>query len=89
MLAIVFVVDVVVMLAALRLRAGVATGRWNTLGSAASMTLIVAFAVVPASFVFAGTFRLLDATVCAKDYSVRVGRLIGHRGCAVHRRTRR
>jgi hypothetical protein len=78
--AIVFAVSVVMMLVALMLRAEVAAralGGWNTVSSAGAMSLIVALAAVPACFVFAGTFRLLDATVCTAGDSARSGRLIG------------
>lgn len=79
-LAVVFVLNVVVMLVSLRLRAEVATrqnGVWNTLTSGGSMTLIVALAALPACFIFAGTFRLLDARVCTANDSARTGLLIG------------
>jgi hypothetical protein len=78
--AIVFAISVVIMLVALRLRAEVAAranGGWNTLSSAGAMSVIVALAAVPACFVFAGTFRLLDAKVCTSTDSARSGRLIG------------
>ena len=78
-LMIVFVLDVVVMLVALKLRAEVAaraTNGWNTLRSGASMTGVVALAALPACFLFAGTFRLLDAKVCT-DHFARTGLLIG------------
>ena len=50
---------------------------WNTLSSAGAMSLIVAPAAVPACFVFAATFRLLDAKVCRAGDSAMSGRLIG------------
>lgn len=78
-LTVVFVLNVVVMLVALRLRAEVATrgnGVWNTPSSGGSMTLIVALAALPACFIFAGTFRLLDVRVCTTN-STRTGLLIG------------
>ena len=79
-LAVLLVLNFVVMLVALRLRAEVAAGAtdgWNTLSTGAWMTLIVALAALPACFVFAGTFRLLDAKVCTTTDSTRIGRLIG------------
>jgi len=79
-LTIVFVLNVVVMMVALRLRAEVAAraeGRWNTLSSGGSMTLIVALAAVPTCFLFAGTFWLLNAKVCTRNQPARVGLLIG------------
>lgn len=79
-LAVLLVLNFVVMLVALRLRAEVAAGAtdgWNTLSAGTWMTLIVALAALPACFVFAGTFRLLDAKVCTTNDSPRIGRLIG------------
>ena len=79
-LAIALLLNVVVMLVALKLRAEVAARAkdgWNSLSSGALMTLIVALAVLPACFLFAGTFRLLDATVCTTSRSAKVGLLIG------------
>ena len=40
------------------------------------MTGVVALAALPACFLFAGTFRLLDAKVCTDDFA-RTGLLIG------------
>jgi hypothetical protein len=37
----------------------------------------IALAALPACFVFAGTFRLLDAKVCTTNDSARISRLIG------------
>ena len=77
--AIVFVISSLIMVVALKLRAEVAARAdgWNTLSAASAMTLIVALAAVPACFVFAGTFRLLDAKVCTAGGATRSGRLIG------------
>lgn len=80
--AIAFVLNVVVMLVAMKLRAEVAArakGGWNTVPSVASMALVVALTALPAAFVFAGTFRLLDAKVCSGTGtdSPRIGVLIG------------
>ncbi len=79
-LAIVFALNVLVMLVALKLRAELAArakGSWNTLSSGGSMAVIVALAAFPACFVFAGTFRLLNAKVCTTNHSARIGFLIG------------
>jgi hypothetical protein len=77
--AIVFAISVLIMLVVLKLRAEVAdrADGWNTLSAAGAMTLIVALAAVPACFLFAGTFRLLDAKVCTAGDTARSGRLIG------------
>jgi hypothetical protein len=40
---------------------------WNTLRPIVAMALVVAFALVPAFVVFAGTFHLLEAKVCVED----------------------
>jgi hypothetical protein len=79
-LAIALLLNVVVMLVALKLRAEVASrvkDDWHSLSAGASMTLIVALAALPPSFLFAGTFRLLDAKVCTTNHSARIGLLVG------------
>jgi hypothetical protein len=86
LLALGFVVNLIVMLVALRLRAAVAArhaSTWNALRATTWMTLIVLLAVLPACILFAGTFRLLDAKVCMATHS-ESGVLIGETGDRVY-----
>lgn len=78
--AISFVVTLVVVLVALRLRSGLATrerNRWNEFRPKVAMALIVAFTLVPACVLFAGTFHLLDAKVCTTEQLEVSGVLVG------------
>lgn len=80
LLAVALLVTLLVVLVALQLRAVLATrerDRWNTLRPTAWMSLIVAFAFLPACVVFAGTFHLLDAKVCTTSQGQGGGELIG------------
>jgi hypothetical protein len=74
LLPVTFVLTLLVVLVALKIRAGLAerygdTPRWNTADAVVRMSLVCAFAFVPACVVFAGTIRLLDAKVCTTSGS--------------------
>ena len=87
LLAIAALATVVVELVALRVRASLAEREryaWNTLRPMVAMALVVAFALVPAFVVFAGTFHLLEAKVCVENRADPAGVLVGETSAGVY-----
>jgi hypothetical protein len=80
LLPVALLLAMLLVLLALRLRAGLAAAHrneWNARRPIVSMALVIWLAVLPACLVFAGTFPLLDAKVCTTSSAERTGLLIG------------
>lgn len=87
LLILAFLITLIAVLVALRLRARLAVGhrdRWNELRPILSMSLVVWLAVFPACIGFAGTFPLLPTKVCVKGGSEQTGLLVGETGDRIY-----